>query len=232
MGRWFERGFWPLFAWTYWALSRTWRVRRIVPPGGLPEGGYLLAHWHGDELVLVATEAFRGTAVLSSKSRDGERMATVLRALRYHVLRGSSSRGGVGGLKGLMDAVRRHGRVAALAVDGPKGPIYDAKPGIVKLAEQTGKPIVPIAAAAARRFVFSKAWNRCYVPFPFSECVVALGEPLPVPHPLSDEARERCRQRLNDSLNALRQQAEDAVAEASRSGPAASPSRSGSSIGV
>ena len=232
MGRWIERCFWPLFAWTYWAWSRTWRVRRLHPPAGLPTGAYLLAHWHGDELVLVATEAFRGTAVLSSKSRDGERMAAVLRTLRYHVLRCSSSRGGVGGLKGLIDAVRRQGRVAALAVDGPKGPIYDAKPGIVKLAEQTGKPIVPIAAAASRRFVFSKAWNRCYVPFPFSECVVALGEPISVPRSSSDEALEQCRQRLNEALSGLRRQAEDAVAASVRSVPAASTSRPGSSIGV
>jgi lysophospholipid acyltransferase (LPLAT)-like uncharacterized protein len=231
MGRWIERGFWPLFAWTYWLVSRTWRVRRIERPGGPPEGGFLLAHWHGDELVLVATEAFRGRAVLSSKSRDGERMAWVLRTLRYHVLRGSSSRGGVGGLKGLVDAVRRESRVAALAVDGPKGPIYDAKPGIVKLAQQTGKPIVPIAAAAARRFVFSKAWNRCYVPFPFSKCVVALGDPLPVPEVLSDDALEEWRQRLNDSLNALRKQAEDAVLDDSRS-LTASASKPSSSIGV
>lgn len=222
MGRWFERWFWPCFAVTYWLVSRTWRLRRLGPAGGPPSGGYLLAHWHGDELVLVVTEAFRGTAVLSSKSRDGERMASVLRTLRYHVLRGSSSRGGVAGLKGLLDAVRKQGRVAALAVDGPKGPIYDAKPGIVKLAQATGKPIVPIAAAAKRRIVFSKAWNRCYVPFPFSKCVVALGAPLPVPEVLTDDALEQWRQRLNESLNALRQQAEDAVLEESRSFQASS----------
>lgn len=231
MGRWIERFFWPLFAWSYWLLSRTWRVERVAPSEGLPTGGYLLAHWHGDELVLVATEAFRGTAVLSSKSRDGERMASVLRTLRYFVLRGSSSRGGVAGLKGLMDAVRRGGRVAALAVDGPKGPIYDAKPGIVKLAEHTGKPIVPIAAAARRRFVFSKAWNRCYVPFPFSKCVVVLGAPLSVPELPDDGALESWRQRLNESLNALRHQAEDLVHEAPRS-ITASTSKPERTIGV
>ena len=230
MGRWLERGFWPLFAWTYWLLSRTWRLRRLLPAGGAPEGGYLLAHWHGDELVLFATEAFGGTAVLSSKSRDGERMSQVLGTLGYFVLRGSSSRGGVGGLKGLISAVRKDGRVAALAVDGPKGPIYEAKPGIVKLAQHTGKPIVPIAACARRRFVFSKAWNRCYVPFPFSECVVALGAPLAVPEILSDEALEDWRQRLNEALNLVRQQAEDAIAESR--GRTVSPRRSESSIGL
>lgn len=199
-----------LLAWgvigAYWLLSRTWRFRHInMPHRNEPT---LYAHWHGDELLMVGGYVGSGMAVMASRSRDGELMGRVLTGLGYRVVRGSSSRGGAGGLKGLIDAVRKEGRIASLAVDGPRGPIYQVKPGILKLAQETGFPVVAAASAASCRFVFKKAWNRCYLPYPFSRCVIVYGEPKVVPKEASQQDFIGLARALEQELKQLRDEAE------------------------
>src|SRR5690606_1144704 len=87
-----------LIAPVYWLLSRSWRIKEKGPPAVLSrhvQGRVLqpclFAHWHGDELVLVAYYSFRKLAVLSSLSKDGTLMARTLELLGYRVFRGSSS---------------------------------------------------------------------------------------------------------------------------------------------
>jgi lysophospholipid acyltransferase (LPLAT)-like uncharacterized protein len=105
-------------------------------------------------------------------------MARTLELLGYQVFRGSSSKGGARGLIGLIRAVKE-GSQAALAVDGPRGPIYEVKPGIVELANRTGMPIVPLRCRASRAWYIPRAWNHSYVPKLFARVDVEYGEPLP-----------------------------------------------------
>jgi lysophospholipid acyltransferase (LPLAT)-like uncharacterized protein len=189
-------------------LSRMlWRVQLVDPPP--PDSGpQVYAHWHGDELPLVPLFGGSGFAVMSSRSRDGEAMAKLLARFGYFVVRGSSSRGGAGGLKGLVDAVRQGGRSAAIAVDGPRGPVYKAKPGICLLAQSTGLPIVPAAVFASRRWEIPGAWNRGFFPKPFSKCVVVYGAPLHVPSNSNESGRLALTVELETRLTALKKKAE------------------------
>lgn len=158
------------------------------------------AHWHGDELVLVAYYSFRRLAVLSSLSKDGTIMARTLQLLGYEVFRGSSSRGGARGLIGLIRAVKE-GSQAALAVDGPKGPIFEVKPGVVELAHRTGRPIIPVRTRCDRAWYIPRAWNHSYVPKFFARVDVEYGEPILLPAELPS-ALEVCAQ-IKKSLDAL-----------------------------
>ncbi len=174
-----------LIAPLYWLLARTWRISEAGPPEVLtrfvnrrgPAEPCLYAHWHGDELVLVGYYSFRKLVVLSSLSKDGTLMARTLELLGYLVFRGSSSRGGARGLIGMIRAVKE-GHQGALAVDGPKGPIYEVKPGIVELAQRTGKPIVPVRARCDRAWYVPKAWNKSYLPKPFARVRVEYAAPI------------------------------------------------------
>lgn len=193
----------------YWTLTRLWRFRHIrYPSQAQVPGPRVYAHWHGDELLMVGAYVRSGMAVMASWSKDGELMKRVLTWLGYRVVRGSSSRGGGAGLKGLIDAVIKEKREASLAVDGPRGPIYKVKPGILMLAQQTGRPLIGAASAAGRRFVFKKAWNQCYLPFPFSKCVIVYGEPMFVPPDVSKEEFEAIRLKLEQELTAMKAEAE------------------------
>lgn len=166
----------------YWLIYKTWRIKEIGPAEVLKRfvqdrEPCLYAHWHGDELVLIGYYSFRRLAVLSSLSKDGTIMANTLSLLGYRVHRGSSSKGGARGLIALIKDVKQ-GAQAALAVDGPKGPIYEVKPGIIELAARTGKPIVPVKTRALKAWFIPRAWNKSYVPKLFTRVEVEYGLPL------------------------------------------------------
>jgi lysophospholipid acyltransferase (LPLAT)-like uncharacterized protein len=198
----------------YWVLSRFWFVKEkgVVPAAKGPDpkdSPRIYAHWHTDELLLIYVCIFRKMAIMASRSKDGELMKRVLSNFGFRVVRGSSTRGGAAGLKGLIDVVIKEKRHASLAVDGPHGPIFKVKPGILKLAQESGLPIIPGVASASKRFVFKKAWNRCYLPLPFSKCTVLYGEPIEVPKDISEEALSHIREHLEKRLLELKAQVED-----------------------
>jgi lysophospholipid acyltransferase (LPLAT)-like uncharacterized protein len=141
--------------------------------------------WHGRILLtpwanewLRRTGGARAVAVLASRSRDGEIVSRYVHKFGLQVVRGSSSRGGVAGLRRLATALR-DGLDVALVPDGPRGPRGQLQPGVVALAALTGAPVVPLAVGArpARRL---NSWDSFLIPLPFARCAVAFGEPIPV----------------------------------------------------
>jgi lysophospholipid acyltransferase (LPLAT)-like uncharacterized protein len=68
-------------------------------------------------------------------------------------VRGSSTRGWPGGVKGLLKAARA-GRDIAITPDGPKGPRQKAQMGVVQIARTTGLPIIPMSFGASKKKPF------------------------------------------------------------------------------
>ncbi len=213
MGRFFLEKLAPyLLAPIYWLLACTWRIKERGPKEVLKtyvqsavSQPCVFAHWHGDELALIGYYANRKLAVLSSLSKDGTIMATTLELLGYQVFRGSSSRGGARGLIGLIRAVQG-GSQAALAVDGPKGPIYEVKPGIVELAHRTERPIIPVRTRCNRAWFFPRAWNKSYLPKPFARVVVEYGEPLMQNEAIQELETEKACAIIKEQLDSMRGQ--------------------------
>lgn len=198
-----------LIAGFYGTLSALWRIKELGRTDLRPQGeSKIYAHWHGDELLMMKMGQFRNMAVMASRSKDGELMTGVLKLLGFKVVRGSSSRGGAGGLKGLLDAVKKQGCHTSLAVDGPRGPIYEVKPGVIAIAQKTGRPIVPTGGASGSRFVFKKAWNQCYLPLPFSKCCVIYGNPMVVSENATESEIEEIKKELQKKLLELKAEAE------------------------
>ncbi len=192
-----------------------WRMQYLNQPDET-QATRIYAHWHGDELMLLPVFAHQRYAVMSSRSRDGERMSRLLNRLGYFVVRGSSSKGGAGGLKGLIDAVNDRKLNAAIAVDGPRGPVFQVKPGILALAQATGLPIYPASGAANRFWTIPGAWNQTYIPKPFAKCVLVFGEPLVVPKGATESELEELRLDLECRLKEARSRAERLVLQRSR----------------
>ena len=93
----------------YWTYSRLWSFRHIRRPVLAPGTPGIYAHWHGDELLLIGAYIRSRMAIMASQSKDGELLKRMLTWLGFKVVRGSSTRGGAGGLKGLINAVAREG---------------------------------------------------------------------------------------------------------------------------
>jgi len=122
----------------------------------------------------------RRLAAMVSYSRDGGLAAMALRMLGYEIVRGSSSRGGGEGLV-LLRAAVKSGTSVLMACDGPKAPLGDVKPGVVRLAATSGAPIVPIRAWGTNRLTFGRSWTKAVVTVPFHPVAVCLGEPIEIP---------------------------------------------------
>jgi len=73
------------------------------------------------------------------------------------------------------------GHPVAFTIDGPKGPMYEAKPGPVLLARITGFPILCFHVALEDAWVLSKSWDRFMVPRPFSRALVRISKVIHVP---------------------------------------------------
>ncbi len=101
----------------------------------------------------------------------------------------------------------REGFSLALVPDGPRGPCYEAKVGVVQVARITGAPIIPVSYATDRMKQL-RSWDRLMIPLPFARVVFAIGEPIVVPRNADDALIEQQRQVLQQRLNELGRQAE------------------------
>ncbi len=161
----------PVAALLIRALGATLRYRDITAPGtpiGIEvPGPTIFAFWH--RTLLICAHRFRnhGIAILISASFDGELIARTVALLGFHPVRGSSSRGGVPGLRAMAEAYAE-GHICAFTADGPRGPNMIAKPGPVQLAELTNAPWIGSFHAHPSRSWMLNSWDRFVIPKPFS----------------------------------------------------------------
>jgi hypothetical protein len=174
----------------------------------------IYAFWHGRMLVPVWTHRDSNIGILISRSRDGEYVARVAGALGFHVVRGSSTRGAEEGFRLLLDAINE-GYDVAITPDGPTGPKYQVKRGIVHLARVSGAAILPVGIAIDR-YKQLASWDEFRVMLPGSYVLARYGEPIIVPEHANKPHMEETRRELEATLNELTRDVESRVAEARR----------------
>ena len=138
-------------------LCGTLRFVDADAPGARPADRYpqeaeVYAFWH--RALLLAAYRYRGLGIriLISASFDGELIAQVVERLGFVPVRGSSSRGGAAGLLQLTRA-REAGYKVAITVDGPRGPMYVAKPGAAAVASSSPGALRSVASRNRRASV-------------------------------------------------------------------------------
>ena len=139
---------------------------------------FILAFWHRHLLLMPYGYRGRRISVLVSQSRDGELIARTVARFGIDASRGSSSRGGLAGMRSLLRKAEE-GWDLAFTPDGPRGPASEVQPGVVLGAAATGLPIVPVAMAASRERRL-RSWDRFLVPLPGAVVHFVYGEPLAV----------------------------------------------------
>ena len=174
----------------------------ITTAGKLP----IHCFWH--DRIFAGTYYFRnrGIIVMSSHSFDSEYTARCIQRFGFGIVKGSSTRGGIGALVGMI-RVMQQGLPTAFTVDGPKGPRYEAKMGSILLAKKTGNPIVPFTIEVLRHWNIN-SWDRLQIPKPFSRAKVFIGKPIYVKSDAKDDELEEKRLELQNSLDNLVEQGE------------------------
>ena len=163
----------------------------------------IYALWHNRIFTIPpiwsrTTGKHRKAVVLTSASHDGAMLAHAMAVFGIGAVRGSSSRRAVAALIGMKRALQE-GLDVCITPDGPRGPRYEFHPGIIKLAEASRAPIVPIHATYSSAWRL-KTWDRFVIPKPFSRVHVIFDEMHFIPQKSDDETFEAARIKIQTIL--------------------------------
>ena len=167
----------------------------------------IFAFWHGQHFLtpFIKTKDSHRAKVLVSRHRDGEFNAIAAERLGIGTIRGSGDhgsafqrKGGVGAFKEMVRALADGYNVASTA-DVPKRARVVGM-GIIMLARETGRPIMPLAMATSR-FVRLNNWDHTTINLPFGRGALVGIEPVVVPPDADGETMEKLRLRVETYLN-------------------------------
>ena len=171
-----------------------------------PQMPVILAFWHGQHFMtpFIKKNGHRGK-VLISRHRDGEFNAVAAERLGIGTIRGSGDhgsafhrKGGVGAFKEMVRSLEA-GYNMALTADVPKRSRI-AGMGIIMLARESGRPILPFAMVTSR-FIRLNNWDRTTINLPFGQGAVVGIDAIVVPPDADAETMEALRLQLEEYLN-------------------------------
>ena len=200
-------------AWLYRALFWSLRIH-VNNPDRLraleTREPHIFIFWHNRLLLFPAIWhryllGHRPTgAAMISASRDGELITRFLDRFGLTAVRGSTNKRGSGALRELLGWLKR-GYDVGITPDGSRGPVYEIKPGLVLLAQLSGRPLQPISLEYSSAWR-TKSWDRFFIPKPFSRVTFILEEPLTVRRTATPEEFDVERSRCEQALLALVQE--------------------------
>jgi lysophospholipid acyltransferase (LPLAT)-like uncharacterized protein len=165
----------------------------------------IIAFWHNrTALMAYFYEHYcRGRTALTfiSRSRDGQFMTDVAAHFGIKAVRGSSSRHGISAALTAIRASNDEKIDLVITPDGPRGPRYEIQPGLIRLAQATGRPIVAVTYRLKWKLEL-KSWDRFHVPMPFSVCHLVTGERIFVPEEAPEEELACIARHLKSTLGA------------------------------
>lgn len=168
-------------------LGLTLRVRIEDAAGIFNRAGHapiIYAIWHNRLFLMpLFYERYcstRKASALISRSRDGQYISDVAARFGIQSIRGSSSKHGTTAALAAVHAARDNQLDLVITPDGPRGPRYQIQPGVLRLAQATGRPIVPVTCEIKWKYEL-KSWDRFQIPLPFSICRLISLDPITVP---------------------------------------------------
>ena len=183
-------------------LVRTWRVETDFPAEWLARAQagerVLLAFWHNRQIgFLSVASVLRPASVLVSQHGDGEIITRIMARFGIGAVRGSSTRGGTAALRKMIAATRETNM--AITPDGPVGPRYEVKEGIISLAALSGQPVFWVSWSSDRVWVFN-SWDRFMLPKPFATLRFQATGPMTMSRSMKAEELAECRLELQKRM--------------------------------
>ncbi len=198
------------------AFTYRWQKMEMPINEQLPPGARILLFWHNRLLIVPFFYThfreplqIRIIKALTSAHKDGRIISKVMEFFGVGSVQGSSSRRGAAALVELRKIIRLGG-TAVITPDGPRGPKYVVKEGIVKLASITGAPLFLITVSANSAWEFG-SWDSLLLAKPFAKLVGIVSKPIYVPQELTAEQFELQRQHIEAEMQKLTLRGEELV---------------------
>jgi len=179
-----------------WARTIRWQNRYDFEK----DRGKIYALWHRYSLAFPFHAIDRGIVALVSRFRDGDIADGLLRRFGFETVRGSAEEGkeGKGGRFALLKLMKllKEGENIVITVDGPKGPPFKAKDGVIFLAQKTGAVIIPVCVKFEKFFCLN-TWDKFVIPYPFTKAQFLAGKEIRVsPEDTIEEKRRELEEEL------------------------------------
>lgn len=171
----------------------------------------IMSFWHNQQLTmpqLLLGLKLQNTPtpyVMISKHTDGRLIAKTVKRFNINSVAGSSTEGGKEALLALIDLINK-GFSAVITPDGPRGPIYKLKRGVIQLAMATGTPIFPLVISTNSFWQF-KSWDKMILPKPFCKGTFLIGKPITIARQLSEQELLEMIHRVESEMNNLMEMA-------------------------
>lgn len=172
---------------------------------------YIAAVWHTFVDAAVFCLHNRGLCIYSDHPRTAEYENSwthffreiglkTIRALGFEILDASMGKQSAG----IINFIKKiqQGSPALVAPDGPHGPIYEAKPGVLYMARKADALVLPVGVGFSKRIV-GPNWDDFNLPLPFSRVALVIGEPMSPGEDLSEEGLKKRARELEESLDKL-----------------------------
>ena len=164
----------------------------------------IIALWHNRTFTLCyvyryCVDSKVPMSMLTSASKDGALLSTVAGDYGMRTVRGSSHRRGAVGFRDMLRELNE-GCCMCITPDGPKGPRYKSRAGVIRLASVSGLPILPLCVDIPSCWRIKKAWDGFVIPKPFSRVNVLVREPLHVPSDIDEETQKEYMEKLDELL--------------------------------
>jgi len=152
-------------------LRLTYKYEIIGQQRPHPHGIY--AFWHRNIISILLSRRNENNVIVISSSKDGDYIAEPAKLFGYQTVRGSSTRKGASALKQMVALASKY--TIGITPDGPKGPVFELKEGVLQLAYLTKLPIYAINVSVSRAWVFN-SWDRFMLPKPFAKIKLQYAE--------------------------------------------------------
>ena len=163
---------------------------------------YIFCCWH-NKLFLGPHLLPRNRIInaLQSSHSDGMITSVAFKCLGMNVILGSSKKNGMQAFRKMVKRLQ-FGESIAITPDGPNGPKEQVKEGIIKLAQMTNTPIVPLVWTT-RKFKTINSWDNFVLPYPFSRGIYSFGKPIYIEKKIDENKFELERQNLENEIKRL-----------------------------
>lgn len=187
------------------------RIKQVNTPDIKP---CIYAMWHAHQCCIHGIEDKTNLNVLISRSIDGEIIARTVEKWGFKTVRGSKGKkGSVEATMQLIDRLKNN-ECIAMMVDGPSGPAFVAKDGVVKIAKMAQAPIIPLYwYSEDPSFLKLPSWDGFRYPLFYTRLLNLYGEPIYVNADNTDEQDKEVLMQLQNSLNELEKKAPEVYKE-------------------
>ena len=145
-------------------LIKTTKYKVVQSEEAVKQKQAIIIFWHRKIIpTMLSTDFVEKKSSLVSSSKDGDILEEVLTRFDNLVVRGSSNKDNVKSLKQILKLIKTDFSIG-IAIDGPRGPIYEPKSGALYIAMKTGLPMIPIGGYTNKKRIFKKAWDKFELP--------------------------------------------------------------------